>query len=304
MAIAVIVSGTIFAVGPWAAAALDQDKPVRATNAGELAAAAAPGYFVWMQNSLDRQKHFDVFLKTSNGRLRVNAPGTEGAMGGISGNRLVYQQYTGGDPVRGSSDVYEFNLKTHERRALGGVNTGEWEYTPTISDEWLLFARWSSKTDTRKVILRNVKSGAQRTLASVSSRAYVQAGQVNGNWVSYLRHQKGAPRYKAALYRYNISTKERSSVVDRYAWGPSVSDQGDVFYLSTGSECGSRPRFKRFRPTVKAGDEETAVLLRLREGIDMARSYAYRDVQGRLAVLHEKAHCKNLDTGSDIYRLQ
>jgi hypothetical protein len=35
----------------------------------------------------------------------------------------------------------------------------------------------------------------------------------------------------------------------------------------------------------------------------MSRSFAYRDGKGRLAILHELAHCRNLDTGSDIYRL-
>jgi hypothetical protein len=289
---------------PWASAALDHDRPMRATRRGEVSGAAGGGFFVWGQHRRSNPDQFDIFVKTPSGKLRVNRGESQGSMGGIDGHQLVFQKYEGHGPRQGYSDIWSFNLKTHATHKIRSVSTWAWEYTPTISGDWLLFSRWNPNKGFLKVVLHNLRTNEERTLDRVKAHAYVQTGQVNGNWVTYLTRAYGHPRLQLRLVRYNIRTRQKRAIVDRYSWAPSVSDTGDVYYLTTGARCGTRPVFKRFRPTPTPGDKEIKVIRKYREGIDMSRSFAYRDGKGRLAIIHEKAHCNNLLTGSDIYRLR
>ena len=111
----------------------------------QLPAAATDGttqYFAWTQNSRSHRSHFDAFLtRTSDPRVKLNATG-EGFIGGIDPPNVVYQQIR-----NGQSNLKLYNADTQTRSdPPAGVNTADWEWEPSISGNWLFFARQTSSS--------------------------------------------------------------------------------------------------------------------------------------------------------------
>ena len=106
----------------------------------QLPAAETDGttqYFAWTQNSRSHRNHFDAFLtRTGDPRVKLNATG-EGFIGGIDPPMVVYQQVR-----NGRSNLKLYNADTQARTdPPAGVNTADWEWEPSISGDWLFFAR-------------------------------------------------------------------------------------------------------------------------------------------------------------------
>ena len=98
--------------------------------------------------------------------FRVNATGTNGANGSIDDGVLVYQQFK-----RGRSDLKFFDLEGRSRTSPpSGVNTDNWEYWPSLSDAWLLFARLYDN-GVRRLVLFDLASGDSRILATFGGTA-------------------------------------------------------------------------------------------------------------------------------------
>lgn len=146
-----------------AAFALLSQHGVKATGLYEqLPAAETDGttqYFAWTQNSRSHRNHFDAFLtRTGDPRVKLNATG-EGFIGGIDPPNVVYQQVR-----NGRSNLKLYNADTQARTVPpAGVNTAAWEWEPSISGDWLFFARQTrsmqfvilhSLTTPTKIILR------------------------------------------------------------------------------------------------------------------------------------------------------
>ncbi|MGA9160256.1 MAG: hypothetical protein WB297_05255, partial [Actinomycetota bacterium] len=106
---------------------------------GEYQPVRGDTYLAWQQNTRQHPSHYDVFARPMAGgeKFKVNARQTQGANGGIDGDTLVYQQFKGK-----RSDLKFFDLGTRTRTSPpAGVNTDQWEYWPSFSGDWLLFAR-------------------------------------------------------------------------------------------------------------------------------------------------------------------
>src|SRR5207248_10322593 len=112
--------------------------------------AAGRRYLAWRRNNRKRPGHYDADVRQGGGRpVKVNARGTQGWIGGISGTTLFYQQ-----AFKRHSDLNFFELTTHRRTYAAGFNTRSWEWHPSISGDWVLFGR--SAADTDYMILRSV----------------------------------------------------------------------------------------------------------------------------------------------------
>lgn len=267
------------------------DTPVRASRVSEIQGVSDGGYFAWTRNSRRYPGRFNVFLKTPSGRVvKVNARGTEAFLGGISGGTLAYQQNKG----RGS-DIRLFDLKTlRHKRTPRGVNTRKGnEYLPSISGRHLLFGRRLRHNGWARLILFDLRDRTQRVLAK-PGRGYLQPGQVNGSYVTWLSPPYGR---RHALYWYNTSTREKGYVFDRQAWAPSVSSSGTIYYETTGRGCGIRPKLRRRR----IFDGATRTIARLPEGVDMFHTHVYVDTDGIQKLLHERSRCNSPRFGSDVY---
>ena len=165
--------------GPAADRAGDGRGPAYSTTkAAEFNPAATDTYIAWNGFA---HRHYVVYAKQFGGsRFRVNPTGTDGYVGSIEGTTLIYQQW---NPSKGTSDIYSYDLVAKAKTKIGKpVSTGGWDYDPTGSGDWVMYARYYRNAD-RKIFLYDATTDDLRTLASTSGRRFLlRSSQVNGNY--------------------------------------------------------------------------------------------------------------------------
>lgn len=256
----------------------------------ERDAAAAGGYLSWDQNSRSDPGHTNEYVaRPGRTPVRVNAAGTQGFGGGISGRTLVYQQVTGG-----RSDLRLFDLLTHRRSApFAGVNTNLYELHPTISGSWILFGRRTSGGAT-SVLLANTSTHAIRLLDSASPPGSVDPGQVSGDWAVWSHCSS-----RCNVFRYRISTRSVAEVPNpllRFQLDPAVDSSGDVFYNRSGRNCG---RGVRIMELPHGGSPRT--LLALKTTNDTGAMYLNETGSSGAHLLFGKFHCSTQNW--DVFRI-
>ncbi len=251
----------------WAATAQPRQRPVLATRLNEQNPAAEGGYVAWSRNSRARRRHFDAYVRRGRGRkIKLNARGTQGWIGGISGTTLVYQQ-----AVRNRSDLKLFDLTRRTRStAPPGFNTRSWEWHPTVSGDWVLFGRSSDEVE--YVILRSLATGRQLVLDTLPDPlpdAQLVAGQVNGNYAVWT---KCTSRSECTVFRYGLVDGTKTALPappGQLHYGPSVNAAGTVYLARSGRGCGNRVQLWKF-PLVGP----PTLLVRFARGQDFRYSYA------------------------------
>jgi len=106
---------------------------------------------------------------------------TSAQTGGLSGDRLALQVV-----ARGDSKISIVALDDLRRIVpfVASVNTGLWEWRPSLSGGWLLFGRIDYARTRYEVLLADLRRGTVRTLDSVSGHAaYAVPGQNTGSAV-------------------------------------------------------------------------------------------------------------------------
>jgi len=238
----------------------------------EQSPSAAPGYFAWVQNSRSHPRLYNLYAQ-HNGRtrLRINPAGTQAGEGtGIDATTLVYTQRHGA-----KFSIMMFDLQTKHRFAPpAGVNTPNIEDEPTISGDWLLFHRQNRATapgtNSATILLRNLTTGATRTLATVPQGGFLEAGQVNGDWAVFT---KSVNDRRFNVWLYQISTKSLTLVPnprDKVHSAAAVNPFGTVYFEESGSACGSNATVEVYPiggPMITAGT--------LRPGIDMFHPFLF-----------------------------
>jgi hypothetical protein len=277
-----------------AAVAELQPEPVRATEAWEWNPAASADYLAWAKITSTDPWRSDVWAKAyGDTPFRVNRKRVQANMGGIDGTTLVYQQYDGGSPYEQyggtTSDIFFFDLATKDRsRAPDKVNTARWEYMPSLSGDWLLFARAYRNGDD-KVLLYDIATDELRTLAVITgSRRHLWWGQVNGNYAVW-EEWTGA---RDAVFLYDIAADTTARIPnpnDKRLGGPSVNPAGTVFYRRAGgtaADCGLNVRLMAY-PI--GGPAET--LFSFRSGRDFDTSFALDNGDGTTDVFYDPFRC-------------
>jgi hypothetical protein len=282
----------------WAARSQLPQRPVLTTRLDEQNPAAGGGYIAWSRNSRARRRHFDAYVRQGRGRtIRLNARGTQGWIGGISGTTLVYQQ-----AVRNRSDLKLFDLARRTRsNPPPGFNTRSWEWHPTVSGEWILFARSSEDAD--YMILRSLATGRQLvldTLTDTSGDAQLEPGQVNGNFAVWT---KCVSRTECIVFRYGLAQGTKTGFEaprGKLHYGASVTAAGTVYLARSGRSCGNRVELWRY-PL----DGPPSLLLRFRRGQDFRFSYAVTLPQQRetavTEVYYDRVRCARKSW--DIYKV-
>jgi hypothetical protein len=248
-------------------------------------------WLAWARNTTNRPGRFNVFLRKPNGNVvRVNPPGTTGWPGGIdlAMDRLVYQQVEGA-----RSDLRFYDLSSGTRsHPPDDVNTRKWEWHPTYSHPWLLFARDDNNLRVKRVVLYNVVKENARVLARVRQpEDFVQAGQVNGNYAVYSRC---TPRCRVLVYDIALGTaRVLPKPASAYQYAPSVLADGTAFVARSGHACGANVRIVRYGP----GDPARGrVIASLASGIDFFVSYAALD-EGVPRVFFDRTKCAGFKSG-------
>jgi hypothetical protein len=286
------------ALTAWAAGSQLRQRPVLTTRLDEQNPAAGGGYIAWSRNSRARRRHFDAYVRQGRGRtIRLNARGTQGWIGGISGTRLVYQQ-----AVRNRSDLKLFDLARRTRsNPPRGFNTRSWEWHPTVSGEWVLFAR--SSDEAHYVILRSLTTGRQLVLDRLtdpSRGAELEPGQVNGNFAVWTKCVSGT---ECIVFRYGLAQGTKTGFEappGRLHYGASVTAAGTVYLGRSGRGCGNRVELWRY-PL----DDQPSLLVRFRRGQDFRFSYAVTLPPQRETAVNEvyydRVRCAR--TSWDIYKV-
>jgi IPT/TIG domain len=254
------------------------------------ASAASGGFLAWQQNTPAHPKHYDAYAKPlGEARLKVNARGTSGALGGIDGTTLVYQE-----SKSGNSDVRLFDLLTLKRTSPAGVNTNASEYRPSKSGIWLLFGRFSPASGIRKVILFDTSTKKARVLTKTSAKkTMLQPGQVSGDYVVW---GKKTPK-TCNVYLYTISSKTTTKIpnpLSKCQFGPSVTSAGTVFYGRSGFTCNSSFQLWKYPQGGPA-----AKLLSVGPGRFFSNTYAVSNENTTTSVLYDPGPCTTKN--QDIY---
>ena len=289
-AMAVMLGATLLLSVTGALAQEGADTPIRTSPAGEFQVSKSEGYLAWSQNTRRRPNHYDVFVKPDGAtRFKVNPRGTNGTMGSLDGSRLIFQQWT-----RFRSNLKLMDLAT--RRVTGvRVNTKHWEFWPRLDGNRVLFARRMNRTGRQRLILANLSARGSRRLVSVGERAYLFPGQINGDFVVWSQIRPGRA---ARVKRFQISTGTTVTVPNDglHNWGPSVTDQGTVYFGRSGTRCGRRTGLYRWEPGTEA-----VQVVDFPDGIDMGQSFVHTTAEGKIHVVHNRADCERLSVGSDLY---
>jgi hypothetical protein len=274
---------------------------VLATSAYELNPAASADYLAW--DIAGRKNAYDVYAKPFGGsRVHVNQNRTRGATGSIDGTKLVYQQWTVGSSA--GSSIYLYDFQRHRRTKVPSpVNTAKWEYSPSLSGPWLMFARWFARSDDRKIYVYNRTTGVLRgVVTTTGSHVDLWPMQINGRYAVYevdrLNHDD--TKYLACeVFRYDVQTRTSTRIpnpFDRCQYAPSVSSEGTVYYARSGlADCPSNVKLIR---NPLGSPEETLYILPA--GHYMLSSYAFDNGDATTDVFWDDIRCQG---GADIRKL-
>jgi hypothetical protein len=268
--------------------------PVLTTPRDESQVAASNAFLVWSQNGVAHPHLYSVYARHSGGaRFRVNHIRTQGFMGGMNGNALVYQQVKGNQ-----SDIKLFNLVTHVRRNPPiGVNTPAWEWHPTTSGGMILFGRFRPSTHRWQIILslssRQLIVLADRPEGPGNSPSAVP-GQVNGNFAVWQQCTATA----CNVWEYDIdigrTTRLPNTTPGRFNYAASVDAAGTVYFAHSGRSCGGAIVEKR-----PVGGP-TSIVVALHSDRDISDSYL-ATIASQSNLFFAKGNCT---TGSsDIYKI-
>lgn len=258
-------------------------------------------YLGWSQNSTSSPKFFNAWImkEASERRVRINPKGTEGWFGGFDprGSRAVFQLVDDG-----RSDIKLYDIVDEEvRSAPDGVNSPDWERSPRISANFLLFNRDDSGSSVARVMLLNRTSGKVKQLVKVNDQEeWLQVESVGERYAVWERCDDATCR----VYVYdtvNGTTKTVPTDNGLPQYSPSLDEDRDRLYVvRSGPACGKNVVIWRFDLNdLKAAPKKMSTLP---DGIDIgSTSVAVRP--GRVDLMLQRLSCKN-DGYGDIFALR
>jgi hypothetical protein len=240
---------------------------------------------------------FDAYVKPSGGpREKVNTSGIAFA-GGFDGDTFIYQRV-----VNGQSDIGLYDVMTTIHSLPTGVNTTAWEWSPTISGDWILFGRQNPNSSpiSDHIVLHNELTAETRMLDQQvgAPDKLLTAGQVNGDYVSWDRLVFST--HTGTVVRYQISTESRFTVprpTGKVQYASSVDPAGDLFYVRSGLSCGKQVVIREAVPGVS-----DVALATVPAGYDVVKTYAVDEGGGVISLYFDRLNCST-GQGGDIYKL-
>lgn len=260
---------------------------VIATKGDEFNAAATDTYIAW---TVWNGKTYIVYAKPFGGsRFRINPTGTNGWVGSIDGTTLVYQQF---NFKTGRSDIFSFDLVSKNRTKIGKpVSTDRWEYEGSRSGDWVVYARYYSRTADRKIFLYNVTTQELRKVAATSGRRWaLTPDQINGNYVVWEKtrfHKHHLAGCDVFLYDITAGTASKlANANDRCQYAASVNPSGTVYFARSGLSCGKNVVIR----TLPLGGS-ASTLVNFADGRDLFTTYAVDNGDTTTDVYFDRYRC-------------
>jgi hypothetical protein len=249
VALSLVLAAGLALSGPTASyGAVEGPVPVKDNPARYEAFPTVSGArFGWSQSPTGQWERINFLVqRAQQPPVRLNAPGTRGLSGAITGRRAFYLQQRG--PL-GRVQVFRYDLRTGKRSPMparvnnarfkgqrvqithGGLTaSGPWlSYTASVPDE--VFGELDL------LLLYNRVTGRRKVLAQLSGdyNSLGSGQQLNGNWITYTTtYNYEVIREK--VIRYNLRT-ERFEVFEAdggedvgSVGAPGVSADGTMYY--------------------------------------------------------------------------
>src|SRR5690242_4104090 len=122
-------------------------------------AAPAGAYIAYSQ--IGRESSPRLYVKAAGGSpVQITKVGLA-YDGGFDGTKVIYQLAR---PREGRSTIRMYDVVSHQFSEPAGVNTGKWQYGPSMSGDWVLFARLGRH---RHLYLHNETTTETRKIASI-----------------------------------------------------------------------------------------------------------------------------------------
>lgn len=281
---------------PAAALAEPTPVPVLTGSTDQITPAAAGTTLVWARNGLNDRGPYDVYVRVGGKVIQVNSPITQAFGGGISGDTVVYQRV-----FKGQSDLRYYNIATGTYSAPSAWNSGAWEWSPTVSGTHVLFGRASgsgSSAVERGELGDRSTAGVTELVSLSGTYARVFPGQVNGNYAVW--SQCINVTVLCNVWMYDIAAGTTTLIRNtfsggKYQYAPSVTADGTVYFVHSGSSCGAWQLVK------KPLGAPAAVMLTFAHGIDVNSTYV-DDTGGTPVVYYSRYACAGNRQG-DVYRV-
>jgi hypothetical protein len=253
LALFIAMVGLIVGVGVAYATLTPQ--AVRTSRAQELFPAAAysqsgTALLAWTQNSRAHPNRFNAYFKRGSHKpVKLNTSG-HGYLGGIDPPLVIYQQVKNNE-----SNLRLFNYATGDRlRPPQGVNTADWEWSPSISGDWITFGRGDDESNDEWVLLESSSQLAQLELEKIGLRREdLYPGQVNGNFVVWTYCGLECDVRKYEIPSDHIPTQGEivpetlaKAATATHQYAAAVTSTGTVYLVRSGDGCGIKLRIVRF----------------------------------------------------------
>jgi hypothetical protein len=243
----------------------------------------------WAQDSAQHPYRFSVYYQAGGDpAVRLSALSTTADLGGLDltnsrGSLLSYDAY---NRASGNYDVKFYDVVDgHPVAVPDGVNTNAWDTHPTVSGDDLLFQR-GNRFGPKRVILINMQTSVSTELAVAPTNGIVLADQVTGDYAVYTVCPRNG---HCVVRRYQISTQTKVRVPDanRAAYSPSVTSDGDVYYvIGHPTRCGVNTQIHRW-----TGGSGATKIEQLPNGIDVPSTWAYEPQAGGVKVYFTRMVC-------------
>ena len=263
---------------------------------------ATGGTFVSLTRYTTRGVPHAFLLPGTARSIRLNLRGEGWAWGMDAAASTVSFQVA----RHGDSNVRFYNWASGLRSsAVAEVNSTRWEYEPSLSGRWLVFARWNRvpSPDVRRLFLHDLATGSQTKLAEFAggrAEGMLESPQVSGDWVVWTTW---ADRFtRSTVTRYRISTGVRDVVPAGrrpFDYLSAVGRDGTVYFLRSGSACGSHVTLRSY--TTGGVMSTLATLPAGRDGGD--EMFAETLPDGSTDLYFDTFRCSERNANGDIWRL-
>jgi hypothetical protein len=208
-------------------------------------------YLTWAANSGANPDHYDSMFRPLVGGTPVvmNDLFTQGFAGDINGDttEAVYQQVAGS-----SSDIYLYDLDLETRTAApAAVNTALWEWSPSVSDGFILFGRnkFNRPGSLWKIMLYDRNADTSMVLDSARNDCQcIFPGQVSDQYATWTH----CSQKTCQAWFYDIAgdtTKKVPNPNDKVQYFPAVSGStGDLYFVQSAFACGAHLKIMRWDP--------------------------------------------------------
>ena len=241
-------------------------------------------------------------IRTQNGvdhRAIRRRAGTHTYFGAFdSVDRVLFQE------ARFNSNLFFYLIDTQGFAAPpAGINTDLWEWSPDMSDSFILFGRnkFTSPDSPWKVILYDRNATSFLVLDSAPNRCRcIWPETVNERYATWTKCRR-----TCNVFVFDTQTLERNRIPnpDKQQYRIATTEDGQVYFVRSGNACGGNVRIMRLSITDLLAPPE--LIYAFPSGTDLAaRLYMVEGSDGNDDLYFDRASCADLRFRGNVYRLR